>query len=204
MCSMTVTWARMPPYPPSASCSKSLAASQQHTRWVTTVGSCFRASASGRRQWPPALLAPRCPGAPRAPLAEVTLRAGLQFSFATRPAIPYNLSKLDARGCSSPPAAAGRDAAISIVEPTRLISALDKLARVGQVPEPMWLDMYLAIMQPVLSQLSLREMAILARALTRLGVQVPEPWARALLQVGNRASRRGMSHMNTNVYKIMN
>ncbi|EFJ44113.1 hypothetical protein VOLCADRAFT_95773 [Volvox carteri f. nagariensis] len=86
--------------------------------------------------------------------------------------------------CAALSGGAGGSGAVAapIVEPARLVSALEKLARVGQAPQQAWLDMYLAVIEPVLPQLSVGEMATLARSLGRLGVEVPEPWARALLQ----------------------
>ncbi|GLI70656.1 hypothetical protein VaNZ11_015592 [Volvox africanus] len=85
--------------------------------------------------------------------------------------------------------AAASKGAVPIVDPSRLVSTLVKLARVGQAPQPAWLDMYLAVTEPVLPQLSVGHLATLVRALTSLGVEVPEPWAQALLQASEAALR---------------
>ncbi|GLC35260.1 hypothetical protein PLESTB_000583700 [Pleodorina starrii] len=91
------------------------------------------------------------------------------------------------RGAPAAAAAAGREGAAPVVEPSRLVSALEKLARVGQPPQPAWLDMYLAVSEPALPALSAAEMASLARSLGRLGVEVPERWSQALLRAAEGA-----------------
>ncbi|GIM07959.1 hypothetical protein Vretimale_12044 [Volvox reticuliferus] len=91
-------------------------------------------------------------------------------------------------GATSQRVAASGGAA-PIVDPARLVSTLEKLARVGQAPQPGWLDMYLAVIEPALPQLSIGELATLARALGRLGLEVPEPLAKALLQASEAVLR---------------
>jgi hypothetical protein len=86
-------------------------------------------------------------------------------------------------GSSPRPSPPPATAAGPVLDPARLVDALERLAAVGHTPEPSWLDLYLAAVQPALTQLSYEQLARLAGALVALRLEPPEPWQAALLSV---------------------